>query len=63
MRKIMGASFLAALTLSMLLPVARRVNATSVNLPALRQSGNPLPGGGGGHFQSGNPLPGGGGGH
>lgn len=66
MTKIISASFLAVLSLSMLLPVAGQVNATSVNQPIVRQSGNPLPGGGGGHYtgrQSGNPLPGGGGGH
>jgi hypothetical protein len=68
MKKIISASFLAALALTMLLPVARQVNATSVNHSVLRQGGMPLPGsGGGGHFtlrQGGNPLPGsGGGGH
>jgi hypothetical protein len=68
MKKIINASFLAAFALTMLLPVARGVNAMSVNQPDLRQAGNPLPGGsGGGHFnarQAGNPLPGGsGGGH
>jgi hypothetical protein len=52
----------------MLLPVAGRVNATSVNTSILRQSGGPMPtGGGGGHFtvrQSGGPMPtGGSGGH
>ena len=63
MSKILGASFLAALTFSMLLPVARQVNATSVNPSVLRQGGNPMPGGGGGgHLQGGNPMPGGGGG-
>jgi hypothetical protein len=68
MKKIISASFLAALTLTMLLPVARQVNAASVNHSILRQGGNPLPGSsGGGHFtlrQGGNPLPGSsGGGH
>ena len=65
MKKIISASFLAALTLTMLLPVTRQVNAASVNHSILRQGGNPLPGsGGGGHYQGGNPLPGsGGGGH
>jgi hypothetical protein len=68
MKKIISVSFLAALALSMLLPVAGRVNATSVNHSTLRQGGNPMPtGGGGGHFtlrQGGNPMPtGGGGGH
>lgn len=61
MKKIIGASFLAALTLAMLLPVARQVNATSVNLAQLTQ-GNPMPGGGGGGHYQGNPMPGGGGG-
>jgi hypothetical protein len=68
MKKIMSASFLAALALTMLLPIARQVNAASVNYSVLRQGGVPLPGsGGGGHFtlrQGGVPLPGsGGGGH
>jgi hypothetical protein len=65
MKKIISASFLAALTFTMLLPVARQVNAASVNHSILRQGGNPTPpGGGGGHFQGGNPTPpGGGGGH
>jgi hypothetical protein len=65
MKKIITASFLAVLAVTMLLPVARQVNASSVNLSILRQGGNPLPGsGGGGHYQGGNPLPGsGGGGH
>jgi hypothetical protein len=70
MKNIISASFLAALALIMLLPVARQVNAASVNHSVLRQGGVPLPGGGsgGGHFtlrQGGVPLPGGGsgGGH
>ena len=68
MKKIISATFLAALAGTMLLPVAGRVNAMSVNQSVTRQAGNPLPGGsGGGHFtvrQAGNPLPGGsGGGH
>jgi hypothetical protein len=68
MKKIISASFLAAFAISMLLPVAGRVNATSVNPSLLRQSGGPMPtGGGGGHYiarQSGGPMPtGGGGGH
>ncbi len=65
MKKIISTSFLAALALIMLLPVARQVNATSVNHSILRQGGNPIPGGtGGGHYQGGNPIPGGtGGGH
>lgn len=63
MKKFISSSFLVAFALSMLLPVAHRVNASSVNQTISRQSGNPMPGGGGGHFQSGNPMPGGGGGH
>ena len=67
MKKIISASFLAALALTMLLPVARQVNAASVNHSVLRQGGVPLPtgGSGGGHFQGGVPLPtgGSGGGH
>ncbi len=65
MKKILSASFLAALALTMLLPVARQVNATSVNRSVLRQGGVPMPGGnGGGHYQGGVPMPGGnGGGH
>ena len=46
MKKIMSASILAVLALTMLLPVAGRVNASVVNHPVLRQ-GNPAPGGGG----------------
>jgi hypothetical protein len=49
MKKIISASFLAALTLTMLLPVAGRVNAASVNHSVLRQGTVPMPGGGGGH--------------
>jgi hypothetical protein len=65
MKKLVSATFLAAFTLTMLLPVARGVNATSVNHSVLRQGTNPMPGsGGGGHFQGTNPMPGsGGGGH
>lgn len=63
MKKIISASFLAALTFTMLLPVARQVNAASVNHSILRQGGNPIPTGGGGHYQGGNPIPTGGGGH
>ena len=50
MKKIMSASILALLALTMLLPVAGRVNASTVNQPIARQ-GNPMPGngGGGGH--------------
>jgi hypothetical protein len=66
MTKTIKAVFVAAFALSMLLPVACQVNAASVNPSITRQSGNPMPGGGGGgHFssrQSGNPMPGGGGG-
>jgi hypothetical protein len=68
MKKIITASFLAVLALSMLLPVAGRVNAASVNHSILRQGGMPMPTGtGGGHFilrQGGMPMPTGtGGGH
>jgi hypothetical protein len=66
MKKIISASFLAALALIMLLPVARQVNAASVNHSVLRQGGVPMPGGGSGHFtlrQGGVPMPGGGSGH
>jgi hypothetical protein len=63
MKKIISASFLAVLALTMLLPVARQVNATSVNHSILRQGGNPMPPGPGGHFQGGNPMPPGPGGH
>ena len=44
MKNIISASFLAALTLTMLLPVARQVNAASVNHSVLRQGGDPLAG-------------------
>jgi hypothetical protein len=68
MKKIITASILAVLTLTMLLPVAGRVNAASVNHSILRQGGMPMPTGtGGGHFilrQGGMPMPTGtGGGH
>jgi hypothetical protein len=63
MKKIITASILAVLTLTMLLPVAGRVNAASVNHSILRQGGVPMPGGGSGHFQGGVPMPGGGSGH
>ena len=63
MKKIITASFLAVLAMTMLLPVARQVNAASVNHSILRQGGNPMPSGGGGHYQGGNPMPSGGGGH
>ncbi len=63
MKKIISTSLLAAFALAMLLPVARQVNAASVNHSILRQGGNPMPTGGGGHYQGGNPMPTGGGGH
>ena len=65
MKKIISASFLAVLALTMLLPVARQVNASSVNHSIFRQGTMPAPGGsGGGHFQGTMPAPGGsGGGH
>ncbi len=63
MKKIMSASFLAALAVTMLLPVARQVNAASVNHSVLRQGSNPIPTSGGGHFQGSNPIPTSGGGH
>jgi hypothetical protein len=70
MKKIITASILAVLALTMLLPVAGRVNAASVNHSILRQGGVPMPtgGSGGGHFilrQGGVPMPtgGSGGGH
>jgi|SRR5580700_3979580 hypothetical protein len=65
MKKIISASFLAALALTMLLPGTRQVNAASVNLSQEYQGGTPMPGGtGGGHYQGGTPMPGGtGGGH
>jgi hypothetical protein len=63
MKKIITASILAVLTLTMLLPVAGRVNAASANHSILRQGGVPMPGGGSGHFQGGVPMPGGGSGH
>jgi hypothetical protein len=50
MKRIITASILAVLALTMLLPVAGRVNATSGHHLVLRQ-GLPIPpsGGGGGH--------------
>jgi hypothetical protein len=48
MKKIISTSLLAALALIMLLPVAGRVNASSVNHSIFRQGTGPLPGGGGG---------------
>jgi hypothetical protein len=63
MKKFLSASFLAAFVFTMLLPVTQQVNAASVNQTIFRQGTNPMPGGGGGHFQGTNPMPGGGGGH
>jgi hypothetical protein len=64
MKTIISASFLAVLSLTILLPVARQVNATSVNQSIFRQGTTPIPTSGGGHYQGGMPLPGsGGGGH
>jgi hypothetical protein len=66
MTKTIKAVFVIAFACGMLLPVACQVNAASVNPTITRQSGTPMPGGGGGgHFtlrQSGTPMPGGGGG-
>ena len=63
MKKIISASFLAALTFTMLLPVGQQVNAASANHSILRQGTTPMPGGGGGgHYQGTTPMPGGGGG-
>ena len=62
MKKIMSVSFLAAFALVMVLPVAGKVNAASVNHSILRQ-GPSVPGGGGGHILQGPSVPGGGGGH
>jgi hypothetical protein len=42
MKKIISASFLAVLALTMLLPVAQQVNASSVNHPILRQGTAPM---------------------
>jgi hypothetical protein len=63
MKKIITASFVAVLALTMLLPVIGQVNAASVNHSVLRQGGSPIPPGGGGHYQGGSPIPPGGGGH
>lgn len=51
MKKIFAATALTALAVSMLLPVARTVNAASSNLSIWSQSGPmpPPPPGGGGH--------------
>jgi hypothetical protein len=51
MKKIIAVSSLAVLALAMLLPVARQVNAASVDQSVFAQGGNPMPkgpGGGGG---------------
>ena len=70
MKKLIVILSLAALSLTMLLPVARQVNAASVNQSVFAQGGSPNPpgqGSGGGHFaQGGSPNPpgqGSGGGH
>jgi hypothetical protein len=67
MKKLITATSCAALALGMLLPVARQVNAASVNLSVFGQGGNPkppAPPGGGGFTitssvfgQGGNPKP------
>jgi len=64
MKRIIIASTLAALVITMLLPVTRQVNAASVNQISLRQ-GPPVPPPGGGHFslRQGPPVPPPGGGH
>ena len=50
MRKMISVSFLTILAITMLLPVARQVNAGSVNHPVFSQGpGPPPPPGGGGH--------------
>ena len=43
MKKIISVSCLAVLALTMLLPVARQVNAASVNHSPLPQGGLPVP--------------------
>jgi hypothetical protein len=63
MKKIISTSFLAVLSLTMLLPVARQVNATSVNQSIFRQGTTPIPTSGGGHYQGTTPIPTSGGGH
>lgn len=63
MKKIITASFVAVLTLTMLLPVIGQVNAASVDHSVLRQGSGPTPPGGGGHYQGSGPTPPGGGGH
>jgi hypothetical protein len=62
-KKIITASFVAVLTLTMLLPVIGQVNAASVDHSVLRQGSGPTPPGGGGHYQGSGPTPPGGGGH
>jgi hypothetical protein len=67
MKKIISVSTLTVLTVAMLLPVARQVNAASVNHSVFGQGGNPkppAPGTGGGYTinhslfgQGGNPKP------
>jgi hypothetical protein len=49
MKKIIAVSFLTVLTATMLLPVARQVNAASVNHSASLQGAPPPPPPGGGH--------------
>jgi hypothetical protein len=43
MKKVMSASFLTVLAVTMLLPVARQVNAASVNHSLSAQGGLPFP--------------------
>jgi hypothetical protein len=43
MKKVTALSFVTVLALAMLLPVARTVNAASVNHPAWSQGPAPLP--------------------
>jgi hypothetical protein len=43
MKKIMSVSFLTVLAVTMLLPVARQVNAASVNHSVPAQGGMPMP--------------------
>jgi hypothetical protein len=57
MKKIIGASFIAAFAFTMLLPVSNQVNAASVNDQVFRQGTLPMPGGHG--FQGTLPMPGG----
>ena len=49
MKKIIAVSCLTVLAVTMLLPVARQVNAASVNHPASVQAAPPPPPPGGGH--------------